>query len=553
MIVRRPPVHFFIPFSATLERSDKKAGVFDDDGLLPGYAFVNEVVRGEGGVAILRSAMEAATPGYLQYGNIREMHGKNAAGVTVHGEWDDVGFFIRAKIVDPVAKLKVEEGVYKGYSIAVQPLQMRGSQVTELDWVDISLVDRPKDPDARFQVYRSEGAVEEAEVEVLPEEPETVAASGEPPAEPGSEPVTAPGADPLRADAEGSPGAADDEHPTTDDERRTTDAQPEERAATSATVPVREGLEGKAATVIPVAPGPLERYIEKCDDKWCVYSEAGDKLGEYDTKAEAVKRLRQIEGHKDERGEEAPTLLRCGCCGMDSLMLPSFGGADLAEMPPPSFTAQYQAREGGEKASLAWNILRDVLWQIAFTGGDGAEGQAREAIGQFEEVVAPIIGSAGQQRQRAELFAPFTRAADEEPTEDTERLETSSDTVLRLAALETDNASLILRAETAEGELARVLTARETLTRDLGAAKERIARLEAEPVRTSPVLYPKALTREFFANAGRQGAEERAAIIARMQEVRASPATSDMEEQQRRASEMIRLGGRLAELEAAGE
>ncbi len=39
-------------------------------------------------------------------------------------------------------------------------------------------------------------------------------------------------------------------------------------------------------------------YIVQEGDKWCVYSEGGQKLGSYDTKAEAVARLRQIEGHK---------------------------------------------------------------------------------------------------------------------------------------------------------------------------------------------------------------------------------------------------------------
>lgn len=35
-------------------------------------------------------------------------------------------------------------------------------------------------------------------------------------------------------------------------------------------------------------------------DKWCVYSEGGKKLGEYDSKAEAEKRLRQIEYYKNQ-------------------------------------------------------------------------------------------------------------------------------------------------------------------------------------------------------------------------------------------------------------
>jgi hypothetical protein len=43
-----------------------------------------------------------------------------------------------------------------------------------------------------------------------------------------------------------------------------------------------------------------ENTIRHEGSKWCVYSEGGKKLGEYDTKAEAEKRLRQIEYYKNQ-------------------------------------------------------------------------------------------------------------------------------------------------------------------------------------------------------------------------------------------------------------
>jgi hypothetical protein len=695
------PIHFFVPFDA-IERADKRPGVFDEDGLLPGYAFVNEVVEGEGGMRLLRSSMEAATPDWMKFGNVREMHTKNAAGVALHAEWDPLGLFVRSDVVDPVAKLKVERGVYKGYSVGVQPLAMRGLDVTECKIIELSLVDRPKDPESLFTAYRAVDAEEEAEVEILdpgfldvdaavarqaavdaeaakeradqaaPAAPaadqaeyyrieeaatgmfilygedgqklgefETMAeaearraelmAAFTPSAEVGPDGVPlGPNQmphQPIHVDNEQA-RVADTQHPTPD-------TLPEERGQTSETVPSRENLEGKVAKVAPGADTAIERYIREEDGKWCLYSEEGKKLGEYDTKEEAVKRLRQIEGHKDDgrrvRGEdgEALNILRCGCCGMDmQLDLP--GGAVAMEVPSPSFAEQLRSREGGQKASLAWNILRDVLWQIAWVGGDGAEGHAREAVGQFAEYVAPIIGQAGQQQQRAELFAPFTRAADGDGDEkpkgdygshdeagyadpglqsdkkpryplkedgklsservhaawsyinqsdnaakyssddlakvkgrikaaakevgmeisDEERLETlSDDALLRLAALETDNASLILRAETAEGELARVLETREALTRDLDLAKEQIVRLENEPVPNTPVQFPKAFDREFYANVRRGQDAVGEAILARLAEIAALPATTDVAEQQRRVHEMQVLKMRLGTLD----
>lgn len=57
-----------------------------------------------------------------------------------------------------------------------------------------------------------------------------------------------------------------------------------------------------AATVAaPVAKTSLQlNTIKHEGSKWCVYSESGKKLGEYDTKAEAEKRLQQIEYYKNQ-------------------------------------------------------------------------------------------------------------------------------------------------------------------------------------------------------------------------------------------------------------
>lgn len=55
-------------------------------------------------------------------------------------------------------------------------------------------------------------------------------------------------------------------------------------------------------TAAPVSPvrTSVELTIRKVGSKWAVYSESGKKLGEYDTKAEAQKRLQQIEYYKNQ-------------------------------------------------------------------------------------------------------------------------------------------------------------------------------------------------------------------------------------------------------------
>ena len=43
---------------------------------------------------------------------------------------------------------------------------------------------------------------------------------------------------------------------------------------------------------------PIQKYVHKCDDKFCVYSEAGKKLGSHETKEDANKQLQAIEINK---------------------------------------------------------------------------------------------------------------------------------------------------------------------------------------------------------------------------------------------------------------
>lgn len=113
-----------------------------------GYAFVNEVVPGEGGIRLKRTAMEAATEDYMKWAAVREMHQPSAVGTALEARWDEKGLVIRSKIVDDAAWEKVKEGVYKAYSVGVQPRVMRGKDVEACTHIETSLVDRPKDEDA---------------------------------------------------------------------------------------------------------------------------------------------------------------------------------------------------------------------------------------------------------------------------------------------------------------------------------------------------------------------------------------------------------------------
>lgn len=145
--------------------------VNEEERIVEGIAFANEVVDGEGGIRLKREAMQAATPDYLRWGAVREMHTASAAGTAESVEWQEDGTaIIRAKVVDDSAWNKVKEGVYKGFSVGVKPRIMRGKSVEACTWIETSLVDRPKDPGAVLTLHRAEGEEGEYEVEELDEE-----------------------------------------------------------------------------------------------------------------------------------------------------------------------------------------------------------------------------------------------------------------------------------------------------------------------------------------------------------------------------------------------
>lgn len=129
----------------------------EEDRIVEGVAFANEAVEGEGGLRLSRASMQSATPDYLKWGAVREMHQPSAVGRALSVEWLESGAAVlRVQVVDDLAWKKVRQGVYKGFSVGVLPRLIRNGSVEQCTWVETSLVDRPKDPDAVFLAFRAE-------------------------------------------------------------------------------------------------------------------------------------------------------------------------------------------------------------------------------------------------------------------------------------------------------------------------------------------------------------------------------------------------------------
>lgn len=107
------------------------------------------------GERVSLDAIKSALPDYMAWANIREMHQPSAVGVAKEATVDDKGLYVGSKIVDDDAWKKCLEGVYKGYSIGGERVSKAGDTITELKLFEISLVDRPANPDCRIEVTKA--------------------------------------------------------------------------------------------------------------------------------------------------------------------------------------------------------------------------------------------------------------------------------------------------------------------------------------------------------------------------------------------------------------
>lgn len=154
-----------------------------DDGTVKVWGYASSEAVDSDGEVIAAEAMKAAIPDYMKFGAVREMHGSNAAGTAIEINVEDDGrTFFGAHIVDPVAVTKVKTGVYKGFSIGGSVTardELNKSQITGLKLTEISLVDRPANPDAVFTCYKADKPKDEEEAADKDDEPSDKSAEEE--------------------------------------------------------------------------------------------------------------------------------------------------------------------------------------------------------------------------------------------------------------------------------------------------------------------------------------------------------------------------------------
>lgn len=130
-----------------------------DDGTVKVHGIASTEARDDQGEVVLAEAMRAAIPDYLKWPCLREMHQLSAAGKTIEADvGDDKITRIVAHVIDPIAVKKVKSEVYRGFSIGGNVTQRKpgdSKTITGLTLTEISLVDRPANPEAIFDVWKS--------------------------------------------------------------------------------------------------------------------------------------------------------------------------------------------------------------------------------------------------------------------------------------------------------------------------------------------------------------------------------------------------------------
>ncbi len=157
---------------------------FDEEQRMVYGIATNDAVDSQGDI-IDMEATKKALPGYSEWRNIREMHGDSVAGTAPVLEVKKEGLYIGAHIVDDMAWKKVKTGTYKGFSIGGQVKTSMEefneetgetvNRITEYDLMEISLVDRPANPEAKISMFkRNNNEVDSMNKELKKEEAEAV-------------------------------------------------------------------------------------------------------------------------------------------------------------------------------------------------------------------------------------------------------------------------------------------------------------------------------------------------------------------------------------------
>lgn len=140
-------------FYANITKSEDSA---NGDFITVGGIASSNVVDSDGEI-ITTEAMSKARDNYLKFPAIREMHQAIAAGKCTKFEILENGdTYIEAEIYDSETMKKVKAGVLRAFSIGGKALKKVGNTIVDLILSEISVVDRPANPNSVMTFYKAD-------------------------------------------------------------------------------------------------------------------------------------------------------------------------------------------------------------------------------------------------------------------------------------------------------------------------------------------------------------------------------------------------------------
>ena len=165
---------------AAITKSEKQ-----EDGSLMVYGkATDDAIDSDNQICDMTWLSKAMPDWFKTGGNIREQHSNIAAGVAKELDSKEDGFYVTAHVVDAQSVKKVEAGVLKGFSIGIRaPRIVRDNKaangrIIDGQIVEVSLVDRPANPNAKLMLAKSDGT-EVIQVEEMIEQELPIAETAE--------------------------------------------------------------------------------------------------------------------------------------------------------------------------------------------------------------------------------------------------------------------------------------------------------------------------------------------------------------------------------------
>lgn len=177
-------------------------------------------------------------------------------------------------------------------------------------------------------------------------------------------------------------------------------------------------IEKSAAPKVEEQHDSIEKKIVQQNDQWCVVSESGRNMGCYDSKSEAVERLRQIEAHKSSE-DKLPKILsweavRTGMIDPEGSGLPE----SLEKDVPPEFRFWNLEKEEDKKACRDALVEAQLFTEetIKEVNGELRRVEYHECVKMFlppeyDTEIAPVVPS---RKRPIEKVASYLKENDED-------------------------------------------------------------------------------------------------------------------------------------------